>query len=256
MGQNLGQNLEQNLGQNLGQFENIYWGNVDIYWLSFYIFPQKYLNITYDDFQILSLNIFSQLCKRIGWIWYFRNTCFISDRPIIIHKKGILLHSEKEPAISFKDGYSIWCLNGINVPRWLVDTPAEKIDPKLALEEKNVDIQREIIRKIGAERMLKKTNAKLLDTWDETSIRQSKIKRGIIYKLYEMNIGERIRRKYLVYEHASMEGITYANAVPPETQKALHGRAFNIKLVNREDLKTITQEMEAEIIANLPAFVS
>ena len=40
------------------------------------------------------------------------------------------------------------------MPKSLVETPAEKISPVRVLQEKNVDIRRELIRKIGMERML------------------------------------------------------------------------------------------------------
>ena len=69
-------------------------------------------------------------------------------------------HCETGPSHRCKHGFEIYHLDGIQVPKWLVMTDAGKIDPKLALKEKNVDIQREIIRKVGAERMLKACNAK------------------------------------------------------------------------------------------------
>jgi len=252
LGENLEQNLRQNLRQNLGEklwlLGNIYWGNSDIFWLSFYLFPQKFLGIAYTDFQSLSLNVFDELVRKIGWIWYFKDICFISDKPVLINKKDMRLHSETGPALSFKDGYSLWCLNGINVPRWLVETKAEDIDPELAIKEKNVDVQREIIRKIGAERMLKKLNAKALDVYKDD-------KTGLSYTLYRMNIGN-IDRKYLHFEHASMKGVFYTKPIPPECEKAMHGYAWTRKLLGREQLKNIDIATEAELVANLPGRVS
>ena len=139
----------------MGQFDNIYWGNIDIYWLSFYIFPEKYLGISYSDFQILSLNMFYQLCEKIGWIWYFKNVCFISDRPQEINKKGIQLHAEGKPAIKFRDGYSSWCLNGVNVPKELAETPTEQLNPEQWLAETNVEIRAQFICKFGVDRLKK-----------------------------------------------------------------------------------------------------
>jgi hypothetical protein len=47
-------------------------------------------------------------------------------------------------------------------PEWVL-TPAERIDPDLALRETNADRRRELIRKVGIERMLSKLPHKSLD---------------------------------------------------------------------------------------------
>jgi len=209
LGNNLGNNLRNNLRNNLENnlqklkyFQNIWWGNLDIYWLSFYIFPEKYLGVSYTDFQITSLEYFYQLCQKIGWIWYFKDICFISDRPIFINKKGMLLHSESQPAISFRDGYSIWCLNGVNVTKEIVETPAEKLDPHLVITEKNAEVRREIIRKIGIERVVQKLGTKLLD------------KKGD-YELLDINLGENRFRPYLKMRNPSI-GVYHIEGVSPE----------------------------------------
>ena len=140
-------------------------------------------------------------------------------------------------------------LNGIRVPKWLAMTPAEKLDPALALKETNADVQREIIRKIGAERMLKHCDAKTLDTWIDP-------KTGHTYKLMDMTIGQNIRRKYMYFEHASIPGVFFAKPVPPEVSKAVHGYAWQRKLIDRAKLTGISSADEAEMIANLPGKVS
>lgn len=157
-------------------------------------------------------------------------------------------HCESGPSHKWRDGFSIYHLNGVKVPAWVVETPAEEIPIKLALEEKNTDVQREIIRKIGAERMLKESNAKILDEFID--------KTGFKYQLMSMTIGSTINRKYLYFEHASMRGVWYAKPVPPETQKALHGRAWILSMIEREDLSKIDDKIEKQLIKNLPKYVS
>jgi len=119
----------------------------------------------------------------------------------------------------------------------------------LALKEKNADVQREIIRKIGAERLLKACNAKVIDDWNDPNT-------GYNYKLMDMAIGRNIQRKYLYFEHATMKGIWYAKPVPPETKKAQHARAWILSLVERDKLINIDPATEAEIICNLPSTVT
>src|SRR3990167_4524998 len=160
---NIRSNIQSNLKSNLKKlkrFENVYWGNVDVFWQAYYLFPMS-IGIKYKDFEIMTLNNFFELSKKIGFIWYFKGICFISDRPIHIHRKGIQLHHESEPAISFKDGYSIWCLHGVNVPRKLVETPKEKLDIEFFKNEKNADIKAEFIRKYSIFFIFEKLNVQL-----------------------------------------------------------------------------------------------
>ena len=54
-------------------------------------------------------------------------------------------------------------LNGVKVPKEIVLTNWDKLDPKMVLTEKNVEIRREIVRKIGMERIIEKLGAKVID---------------------------------------------------------------------------------------------
>jgi len=113
-------------------------------------------------------------------------------------------------------------------------------------------VQRELIRKIGAERVLKACNAKTIDDWIDPNT-------GFNYKLMDMQLAndiQNIQRMYLYFEHASMPGIYYAKPIPPECDTAWKARAWIVSLIERDELSDITIEKEAEIIANLPAKVS
>jgi hypothetical protein len=128
-------------------------------------------------------------------------------------------------------------------------TPSEKINPQLALDEKNADVQREIIRKIGAERLLKATNAETIDNGSDP-------KTGLVYSLKKMTIGNNINRQYLWFEHASIPGVFYAKAVPPEAKKALHARAWIVGIIERDALADISAKQELEILSQLPEWTS
>jgi hypothetical protein len=222
-------------------FHNVSWGQVDIYWLSYYLFPEKYMGIKYEKSK--ELNIFHSFISKVGWVWFFKDICFIADRPLEIHKKGIRLHADSKPALVCRDGYCLWYLNGIKVPKWLVMTPAEQIDPQKALDEKNADVQREIIRKIGYDRILKACNAKTIEEWTCP-------KTGLKYTMRHMQVGA-INRRYLCYEHASMPGIYYAKAVVPEAKNIIQMRAFQTGAMTRNNLANdrVTDE---QILSLLP----
>ena len=179
-------------------------------------------------------------------IYTFDGLAIICHKPKIVWKElphgngeptNRILHNEKGPSIEYQDGFKLWHLNNVAVPEWLVMTDAGAIDPRKALEEKNVDVQREIIRKVGAERLLKVCDAKTLDVFMD---RHSK--GGNEYKLMEMTVGENIRRKYLYFEHASFYGVFYAHPVHPSLKKALHARAWMIGVGEIDELQTKSDE--------------
>jgi hypothetical protein len=86
-----------------------------------------------------------------------------SEKPVEVHWRDRLLHNDNGPAVLFRDGYALYALHGVRVEKKLVETPANDLDPKLALREVNTEIRREIIRKIGIELFISKIGAKTVD---------------------------------------------------------------------------------------------
>ena len=215
-------------------------------WLSFYDYFTRIGVINYP-----ALNKCIAYARSGVFYSIFRKDfAVLCNRPLYIKRdEGHRLHADGGPAILWRDGWSQYFLHGVRTPAEYVLTPAEKLDPKVIFAEKNVDIQRELISKIGPERVLIETGAKNVDSWQDPNT-------GFRYYLLEMVIGDNIRRRYLYFQHASMPEIFYAKPVPPETKKAFHGRAWILSLVERQELDHITIGKEAEIIANFPTSVS
>ena len=92
------------------------------------------------------------------------NVAFVCIRPCIVKTNATDdIHAVDGPAIAWCDGYEEYSLNGVWVDESLVMTPAEKIDPVILLKEKNAEIRREIVRKIGIERVVLKLGAQVID---------------------------------------------------------------------------------------------
>ena len=87
-------------------------------------------------FSIITVNLNDDLekmyafLKNTGYVWFFKDICFVSERPIKIVKEGFRLHCDGGAAVEFADGYQFHCLNGINVPKWVAETNPEKLDLK------------------------------------------------------------------------------------------------------------------------------
>jgi len=218
----------------------------DAGWLSFYDYFNRVGVINHAG-----LNKYLAYARSGVFYSIFRNDyAILCSRPVHIKRdENHRLHADGAPAILWGDGWSQYYLHGVCVSAEYALTPAEKLDLKLVLTEKNADIQRELIRKVGPERLLIKTGAKELDAWQDPNT-------AFRYRLMEMVIGDNIRRRYLYFQHASMPGIFYAKPVPPETEKAFHARAWILSLVERDELNRMSIGKEAEIIANFPTRVS
>ena len=108
-------------------------------------------------------------CAKLGGFRVMHeNFCIVCDFPEILKtiKQGnrYILHNESGPAIRWRDGFEFYYLNGVKVTKEIVMTPAEKLDPRIILTENNAEVRREIIRKIGAEFICKKLEAKTIAT--------------------------------------------------------------------------------------------
>lgn len=134
----------------------------DAGWTAFYDFFER-IGITYEDTDfktwkefILNSGVFATvLCE---------NVAFVCIRPCVVKTNlNDDLHCENGPAIAWRDGYEEYSLNGVWVPKELVITPAEKLNPDFLTKEKNADVKAEFIRKFGIERLI--GHGKVVDSY-------------------------------------------------------------------------------------------
>ncbi len=116
------------------------------------------------------------------------------------------LHSEKETVISWEDGFGEYALNGVVVSKEVALTPGEKM-PLSMLREANVDVRREIVRKMGIERIAYLGKQEVLDTLED-------------YQLILLDIGDGRKREYLKMKNPSI-GVTHIEGVLPGLKTAV-----------------------------------
>jgi hypothetical protein len=95
-----------------------------------------------------------------------------------------------------------------------VETPAEQVDPQRILTETNAEVRREIVRKVGIERVCYALQARVLDTLGE-------------YELLELDAGEGRRYRYLKMHNPSVPEIWHLEGVDNQVatvREALHWR--------------------------------
>ena len=140
----------------------------------------------------------------VNYWWPNRHFIMVCDRPLAIRRNGAgLLHCENGQALEYRDGWGLWMLNGVRVPKELVMTEPEQLNPKLILTERNAEVRREIVRKIGAERVIQKLGGKTVH------------KKGD-YELLTLSVpGMAIVPTYLKMRNPSI-GVWHVEGVPPE----------------------------------------
>jgi hypothetical protein len=159
------------------------YGSHDSHWLGFYDYLNDVVKLEAHTEKLKGLWMIAQSAN---WFLPHENICWISERHNICKLKEGRIHADGGPAIQYPDGFSIWALNGVRVPQSIAETPAEKIDANIILKEQNAEVRREIVRKIGIERVCKKLNAKCIDKSNDG-----------VYELLILDLGDGRKRPYL-----------------------------------------------------------
>lgn len=181
-------------------------------WTAYGDFMEE-IGVEYDaDFKFTEWKNF---IKKSG-VWgmtLYENIAFVCIRPCLVKtNQAGDLHYENGPAIAWQDGYEEYSLNGVWVEKELVMTPAEKIDPLLMLKEKNAEIRREIVRKIGIERIVQKLGAEVIDKQGE-------------YELLLLDLKDGRKREFLKMKNPSI-GVYHIEGVPPGTKTVVEALKF------------------------------
>jgi len=149
----------------LGEKFDFQWPYLDGHWWTPYLAFAEY-NKEVEKFTPAQKTEYELLwdLTAVDVIYPFDDYCIMSQKPIRFEVNAEnQLHSETGKAIEYADGFGFYVLNGVHVPEWLVMTPAEQIPSSKITEEKNVEIRREIVRKIGIEKMLVDLGAEVLN---------------------------------------------------------------------------------------------
>jgi hypothetical protein len=107
-------------------------------------------------------------------------------------------------------------------------TPAEQMDPRTILKERNVDIRRELLRKVGVSRMLK--FGKEIDRQGRYRL----IDMSRLFKGFEIHYAP-----YLLMESPSVDGAQHLEGVSPDcrtVEQAINWRASEVAKNWKPDL--------------------
>ena len=147
------------------------------------------------------------------WLYWITKELIICCPAPVILIKNDKLHCDNGPAIYWENGCEFYFLNGVQMKKDHVLTPSEQLVPKDILKESNVEVRRELIRKIGIERMLNFLPHQVIDRRDN-------------YELLNVQLSDSVRNtRYLKMTNPSI-GVFHLEGVEGETvQEALNFRA-------------------------------
>jgi len=154
-------------------------GQLEAYWVATYLFASEIGVSQSDEDMDLLVHFWDELTKSTHVFWYngipkgektnyatgstHDDICYMCDRPKAIHLKERRLHKDGGPCIEYRDGWGFWALNGVSVPQWLAETHPGQIAKDAFTRVDNAEVRRELVRKIGYEKILSDIGAETVD---------------------------------------------------------------------------------------------
>jgi hypothetical protein len=186
---------------------------MDACWTSFYLFCE-HIGAKYTSEARCKLSLWTTLTG-CGWWWPYDKLVIVTGRPSFVgwnNEEPRRIHADGRSAVEYPDGWKVWALNGVHVSQYVAETPAQEIDPSVLLREQNADIRREIVRKVGIERVLRALDAEVVDEQDVLYPNMDTQH----YQLVQLDLGDGRKRPYLRMSHASMPKLDLVEGVHPD----------------------------------------
>jgi hypothetical protein len=98
--------------------------------------------------------IFKDVTRHSHYYWVTENVVFLCNRPEELHFKGNLLHCVDGPALKYRDGYAIYAIEGVRLPKDFVLQKAEDVDMTQILKETNAEVRMAMMAKVGSDRLI------------------------------------------------------------------------------------------------------
>jgi hypothetical protein len=114
---NIRANIWANIGDNIGDNKLEFFGFSDseASWLHWYIYQKFFFDqgLLLEDKYSQQLNAYIELCIDAWAVYYSKDIAIVSRKPSLKREDG-RLHSDQVPAVSFKDGYELYYLDGVH----------------------------------------------------------------------------------------------------------------------------------------------
>ena len=180
------------------------WGQHDANWLGFYDYFREVCGLV--D-QTKKLEPLTALAKETGWHLFYKNVAILSEKPTLLKRdeRG-RLHCTDGAALTYTDGFSLYHMSGVRVSKEQAEIPKDQITRDMLLGETNVDVRRELVKKVGIDRAIELLKAKVIDS--ETFAVGGK------YELLAVDLGDGRVRPYLKMQNPSIDAVHIEGVEP------------------------------------------
>ena len=175
LGDSLRDSLRDSLGDSLRDsdweiFREIVWwwrwsfsGQHSLAWWAHFAYCRDELSVRFGKQQSADLDLWLDIGRSCGW-WRPRDgIIWVCERPSVqtLDDDG-LLHNDTGPAILCRDGFGVWGVHGVRVPRRVVEAP-ETLTADEITGERNAEVRRVMIDRFGMERYMREADGRLVD---------------------------------------------------------------------------------------------
>lgn len=184
-------------------YTNTWWAA----WAAYYEFAKELgCEMPEEDYQrFVEYNKHMCYCIATEDAWY------VSAKPKLkwatLADGRTVLHAEAERAVEFSDGFGWYSVDGVEVPDYMGELPFSEWKAEWLIKERNAELRRVLIRRVGYEKLVKDLNAKQLDEWRE-------------YKLMEVSVPDLPVKINLLTMTCPSTGDMHCHRVAPEIRTA------------------------------------
>jgi len=219
--------LNTNRPWNLDRVWARYEANHETYrWLSLCAYDGAphlaYLEYFHSYYKPNQAHALAQLNPLVSGYWLGRTVALLVRKPVVLARDvDGRLNNATGPAIRYADGWGLYALQGVRVPSWVIERPAEDLTRDDFFAQPNSEVRRVIQERMG-ERFIWEVGARFVEGGP----------RGILYEVEFPGENERIAR-YVQVSDASSERVYYLR-VPPTIQTAEEAVAWTFGLQGDE----------------------
>lgn len=136
------------------------WGSMDAGWISFYDYAREVLGLKEETEELVGLTM---CAKEVGWFIPYDEACFVSERSVEIHRDDqFQAHNPNGPAILYRDGFSVWCIDGVDVTEQIVMRPQTLTVAQIEAMD-NLEVRAIAIRRFGPGKFFTEAGCVVLD---------------------------------------------------------------------------------------------
>jgi len=90
-----------------------------------------------------------------GWWWPFSSVAIVTSAPSLLKRDPEnRLHCETGPALAYPDGWAIWAIHGVAVPKKVVTNP-QSLGVEEIIQEPDLAVRRVMLERFGYERFVR-----------------------------------------------------------------------------------------------------